>query len=104
MIFLLEKNTNDAQFTNLRHLLFELINLIEIKIDVGYILEEIEEITLEIRKINSEGERLGDEMKEVYKSLYRKYKNKLAAFLSPREANQITGKIKNWIQVLPSIF
>ena len=104
MIFVLEKNADDAQFTNMRQLLFELINLIEIKIDVGYILEEIEEITLEIRKINSKGENLGDEMKEVYKSLYRKYKNKLAAFLSPREVNQITGKIKNWIQVLPSIF
>ncbi len=101
---MLEKNANDAQFTNIRQLLFELINLIEIKIDVGYILEEIEEITLEIGKINQKGERLGDEMKEVYKSLYRKYKNKLAAFLSPREANQIMGKIKNWIQILPSIF
>lgn len=101
---MLEKNADDAQFINMRQLLFELINLIEIKIDVGYILEEIEEITLEIRKINSKGERLGDEMEEVYKSLYRKYKNRLAAFLSPREVNQITGKIKNWIQVLPSIF
>ena len=101
---MLEKNADDVQFTNIRQLLFELINLIEIKIDVGYILEEIEEITLEIIKINSKGESLGDEMKEVYKSLYRKYKNKLAAFLSPREVNQITGKIKNWIQVLPNIF
>ena len=104
MIFVLEKNADDAQFTNMKHLLFELINLIEIKIDVGYILEEIEELNIEIRKINSKGENLGDEMIEVYKSLYRKYKNKLAAFLSPREANQLTGKIKNWIQVLPSIF
>ncbi len=101
---MLEKNANDAQFTNMRQLLFELINLIEIKIDVGYILEEIEELNLEIRKINSKGESLGDEMKEVYKSLYRKYKNKLAAFLSPREVNQLTGKIKNWIQILPSVF
>lgn len=101
---MLEKNANDAQFTNMRQLLFELINLIEIKIDVGYVLEEIEEITLEIGKLNQRGERLEDEMKEVYKTLYRKYKNKLAAFLSPREANQIMGKIKNWIQILPSIF
>lgn len=101
---MLEKNANDAQFTNMRQLLFELINLIEIKIDVGYVLEEIEEITLEIGKLNQRGERLEDEMKEVYKTLYRKYKNKLAAFLSPREANQIMGKIKNWIQILPTIF
>lgn len=101
---MLEKNADDTPFTNMRQLLFELINLIEIKIDIGYILEEIEEITLEIRKLNPEGVNLGDEMKEVYKSLYRKYKNKLAAFLSPREVNQLTGKIKNWIQVLPSIF
>ena len=104
MIFVLEKKANDAQFTNIRQLLFELINLIEIKIDVGYILEEIEEIALEVGKINPKGERLAEEMEEIYKTLYRKYKNKLAAFLSPREVNQITGKIKNWIQILPSIF
>ncbi|MHA1347016.1 MAG: hypothetical protein ACTSVO_03675 [Candidatus Heimdallarchaeaceae archaeon] len=101
---MLEKNADDIQFANMRQLLFELINLIEIKIDVGYILEEIEEIALEIRTINTKGEKLGDEMKEVYKILCRKYKDKLAAFLSPREANQITGKIKNWIQMLPNIF
>ncbi|MBY9000104.1 MAG: hypothetical protein KGD64_04255 [Candidatus Heimdallarchaeota archaeon] len=101
---MLEKNADDALFTNMKYLMFELINLIEIKIDVGYILEEIEEIALEVRKLNSKGERLGDEMKEVYKTLHSKYRNKLASFLSPRESNQITGKIKNWIQILPSIF
>lgn len=101
---MLKKNADDAQFTNMKQSLFELINLIEVKIDVGYILEEIEEIALKVQKLNVEGEKLSEEMKEVYKSLYGKYKNKLAAFLSAREENQITGKIKNWIQVLPNIF
>lgn len=101
---MLKKNTSNILFTNIRQLLFELINLIDVNIDVGYVLEELEEIAHEIKKINTKGEILSQEITEIYNSLYRKYKNKLAAYLSPRESNQIIGKIKNWIQVLPSLF
>jgi len=83
--------------------MFELMNMIEIKIDVGYILEEMEELAHEIQKVNENGIIIGKEMREIYNSIYKKYKNKLAAFLTPRESSYLIGKIKGWIQELPNL-
>jgi hypothetical protein len=90
-------------FINLRKDLFELVNMIEIKIDIGYILEEIEEVSYEVQKLSDVGSNLGSEMREIYNSLYKKYKNNLASFLTPREANHLIKKIMSWIQLLPSL-
>ena len=81
-------------FVNIRKEMFDLINMIEIKIDVGYILEEIEELSYEVKRIKGKGEKLSQEMTEIYDQLFKRYKNKLAAFLSPRESNQLIEKIK----------
>ncbi len=97
------KNTMNATFISIRKELFELINMIEIKIDVSYIIEEIEEISYEIQKMGNEGERIAEDMMRLYKSLFNKYKNKLASFLSSKEANQIIEKIQNWLIVLPKL-
>ena len=94
----------NTTFISIRKELLELINMIEIKIDVSYIIEEIEEISYEIKKMGSEGERIAEDMKELYISLLSKYKNKLAAFLSTKEANQIIEKIQKWIVILPNLF
>ncbi|MFW9852230.1 MAG: hypothetical protein ACFFDS_04775 [Candidatus Thorarchaeota archaeon] len=98
------KNTMNATFISIRKELFELINMIEIKIDVSYIIEEIEEISYEIKKIGNEGERIAEDMMRLYTSLFNKYKNKLAAFLSTKEANQIIEKIQKWVVLLPNLF
>jgi len=90
-------------FINIRKDLFELVNMIEIKIDIGYILEEIEELSYEVQKMSEIGSNMGVEMKDIYNSLYNKYKNKLASFLTPREANHLVGKIMSWIQTLPGL-
>ncbi|MCG3215234.1 MAG: hypothetical protein KAS63_00810 [Candidatus Heimdallarchaeota archaeon] len=100
---MIEKNPLNTLFITIRKELFELINMIEVRIDVGYILEEIEEISFEISKLSKEGEKIVKEMKEIYSSLYKKYENKLAAFLSSREANYLVDKIESWLQVLPSL-
>jgi hypothetical protein len=90
-------------FISIRKDLFELVNMIEIKIDIGYILEEIEELSHEIQKMSEIGSKMGVEMRDIYNSLYNKYKNKLASFLTPREANHLVSKIMSWIQLLPSL-
>jgi hypothetical protein len=90
-------------FINIRKDLFELVNMIEIKIDIGYILEEIEELSYEVEKMSEIGSKMGGEMREVYNSLYKKYENRLASFLTPREANHLINKIMSWIQSLPSL-
>ncbi len=90
-------------FINIRKDLFELVNMIEIKIDIGYILEEIEELSYEVQKMSEIGSNMGVEMKDIYNSLYNKYKNKLASFLTPREANHLVSKIMSWIQTLPGL-
>lgn len=77
--------------------MFELINMIEIKIDVGYILEELEDISYEIKNLGEEGKQIHEEMMNVYNSYFNKYKNKLAAFLSPRESSTLIEKIKKWL-------
>ena len=92
------------QFVSIRKELFELADMVAIRIDVGYILEELEELSLEIKKIGGEGERIFEEMNDIYKSLYRKYQNKLAAFLSSKERELLTEKIKKWLLTLPSLF
>ena len=100
---MLDRNTLNEMFISIRKDMFDLINMIEIKIDVGYILEEIEELSYEVKKIKGKGEGLSQEMKEIYTRLYKRYKNKLAAFLSPRESNQLIDKIKSWIHLLPTL-
>lgn len=90
-------------FINIRKDLFELVNMIEIKIDIGYILEEIEELSYEVQKMSEIGSNMGIEMRDVYNSLYNKYENKLASFLTPREANHLVSKIMSWIQSLPGL-
>ena len=84
-------------FVNIRKEMFELINMIEIKIDVGYILEELEDISYEIKNLGEEGKQIHEEMMNIYNSYFNKYKNKLAAFLSPRESSSLTEKIKKWL-------
>lgn len=100
---MVNKNTMNNTFISIRKELFELINMIEIKIDVSYIMEEIEEISYEIKKIGEEGERVAEDMMKLYRSLFSKYKNKLAAFLSSKEANQIIEKIQSWLIILPNL-
>ena len=94
----------NATFISIRKELFELINMIEIKIDVSYVIEEIEEISYEMKKMGIEGERIAEDMRRLYNSLFSKYKNKLASFLSSKEANQITEKIQDWLRILPNLF
>ena len=94
----------NTTFISIRKELFELINMIEIKIDVSYIIEEIEEISYEIQKMGNEGERIAEDMMKMYNSLFSKYKNKLASFLSSKEANQIIEKIQKWLVILPNLF
>lgn len=98
------KNTMNNTFVSIRKELFELINMIEIKIDVSYIMEEIEEISYEIQKMGIEGERIAEDMMKLYNSLFSKYRNKLASFLSSKEANQIIEKIQKWLVILPNLF
>ncbi|MHA2357998.1 MAG: hypothetical protein ACXABK_04435 [Candidatus Heimdallarchaeaceae archaeon] len=98
-----KSNALNSLFISIREELFELMNMIEIKIDVGYILEEMEELSHNIQKMSETGIKIGEEMKDIYNSLYKKYKNKLAAFLNPRESNYLIGKIKGWIQELPNL-
>ncbi|OLS31937.1 MAG: hypothetical protein HeimAB125_14060 [Candidatus Heimdallarchaeota archaeon AB_125] len=83
--------------------MFELINMIEIKIDVGYILEELENISYEVKNLGNEGVKIHEEMKHLYSSYFSKYKNKLAAFLSPRESSSLTEKIKKWLLKLADV-
>lgn len=94
----------NATFISIRKELFELINMIEIKIDVSYIMEEIEEISHEIQKMGVEGKRISEDMMKLYNSLFSKYKNKLASFLSSKEAYQIIEKIQKWLVILPNLF
>ncbi len=94
----------NTTFISIRKELFELINMIEIKIDVSYIIEEVEEISVEIQKMGIEGERIAEDMMKLYNSLFSKYKNKLASFLSSKEANQIIEKIQKWLVILPNLF
>lgn len=91
-------------FTSLRKNLLELADMVDIRIDVGYILEELEELSLEIKKIEGGGERIFEEISDIYKSLYKKYQNKLAAFLSSKERQLLTEKINKWLLNLPSLF
>ena len=91
-------------FISIRKELFELADMVEIRIDVGYILEELEELSLGLKKLGGEGERIYEEMSDMYKSLLRKYQNKLAAFLSSKERNLLTEKIKKWLLKLPDLF
>jgi len=97
-------SSTNKVFVSIRKELFELADMVEIRIDVGYILEELEELSLEIKKVGGEGERIFEEMDDIYKSLFRKYQNKLAAFLSSKERNLLTEKIKKWLLTLPSLF
>ena len=83
--------------------MFELINMIEIKIDVGYILEELENIAYEVKNLGNEGVKVHNEMMQLYNSYFNKYKNKLAAFLSPRESSSLTEKIKKWLLKLADV-
>ncbi|MHA1198156.1 MAG: hypothetical protein ACTSQF_02180 [Candidatus Heimdallarchaeaceae archaeon] len=91
-------------FVSIRKELFELADMVEIRIDVGYILEELEELSQEIKKVGGEGERIFEEISDIYKSLFKKYQNKLAAFLSSKERNLLTEKINKWLLKLPSLF
>ena len=103
VIAVIRRDVLNTLFINIRKDLFELINMIEVRIDVGYILEELEEISYEVKKLNTEGEKIAKEMKEIYNSLYKNYETKLASFLSSREANHLVDKIESWLQVLPSL-
>jgi hypothetical protein len=93
----------DEIFVNIRKEMFELINMIEIKIDVGYILEELENISYEVRNLGDEGKKVHDEMMQLYESYFNKYKNRLAAFLSPRESNSLIENIKKWLLKLADV-
>ncbi len=93
----------ENEFISIRKELFELVDMVEIRIDVGYILEELEELSLEIKKLRG-GEKIFQEMNDIYKMLFRKYQNKLAAFLSSKERQMLTEKIKNWLLELPKLF
>ncbi len=92
------------QFVNIKRNLFELANMIEIKIDVGYVLEEMEEIAFEFNKLGEEGKHIHEEMMDIYNSFFKKYKNKLAAFLSPKESNLLDERIRKWLLKLPNLF
>ncbi|UJG39579.1 MAG: YtzH-like family protein [Candidatus Heimdallarchaeum aukensis] len=84
--------------------LFELMDLLEIKIDCSYILEELEEIKHLVKKINLVNDSIVDEMDSVYQKLYKNYKDKLAAFLPPNESKKLMNSIKEWIRRLPLLF
>lgn len=94
----------DKAFEEVRTALFDLINYIDIKIDIGYILEELEEISYKIEKIDVNGVGLAQEIRGIYDSMYKKYQNKLASFLSDKEARKMIKKIEDWLKLLPSLF
>lgn len=91
-------------FEEVRANLFDLINYIDIKIDVSYILEELEEISHKIAKIDVNKIGLADQIRQTYSKLYKKYQNRLASFLSDKESRNITKKIQEWIYLLPKLY
>ncbi len=90
----------DTLFVNIRKTLFELINMIEIKIDVGYILEEIEEVKHQIVKLGGGRNELINDIEKTNIALYRKYESKLASFIPKKEAYNLINKIENWLKEL----
>ncbi|MHA1686918.1 MAG: hypothetical protein ACTSYD_11040 [Candidatus Heimdallarchaeaceae archaeon] len=94
----------NREFEEIRANLFDLINYIDIKIDVSYILEELEEISYKVAKIDVNKIGLADQIRQTYNNLYKKYQNKLASFLSDKESRVITKKIQEWIYLLPKLY
>ena len=90
----------DTLFVNIRKTLFELINMIEIKIDVGYILEEVEEVKHQIVKLVGKRNELINDIEKTNTTLYRKYESKLASFIPKKEAYNLINKIENWLKEL----
>ncbi|MHA1221878.1 MAG: hypothetical protein ACTSSG_02625 [Candidatus Heimdallarchaeaceae archaeon] len=97
---MLNKSALNKLFNDIRENMLELINMIEVKIDVGYILEELEELSYKIKKLNPEGIKISQEIMSNYKKLYKRYKDRLASYLSQKEASQLINRINIWIQIL----
>ena len=74
--------------------------MIEIKIDVGYILEELEEVKHQIAKLVGGRKDLINDIEKTNTELYRKYESKLASFISKKEAYNLINKIEKWLKEL----
>ena len=101
---MVKRNTLENLYNEVNTGLFELINLIEVKIDVSYILEELEEATHKVKKINRIGDPIVEEMRKQYEQMYKKYEDKLAEFLPQKEAEKLIEQITGWIRRLPGLF
>ncbi len=97
-------NLDTKLFEEIRAELFELINLIEVKIDVGYILEELEIITKKVKNLKKSETYIDSEMEELFNHFYKKYNTKPSSFLSEKEERKLTEVIKSWILKIATIF
>ncbi len=96
--------SSEAIYQEIREAILELINLIEIDIDVSYVLEELEEIRFKIRKINVKNGSVPEEINQVFNKLYDKYKNKMSAPLSSRDKRKLIENLKEWLIKAGSMF
>lgn len=96
--------SSEAIYQDIREAILELINLIEIDIDVSYVLEEVEEIRFKIRKLNVKDETVAEEINQVFNNLYDKYKNKMSAPLSSRDKRELIENLKEWLIKAGSMF
>ncbi|MHA1303046.1 MAG: hypothetical protein ACTSQE_07960 [Candidatus Heimdallarchaeaceae archaeon] len=101
---MIKRNILETTYREVKNDLFELIDLLEIKIDCSYVLEELEEIEYKVRKINKIGDPIVEEIARTYHTLYKKYEKKLASFLTQKETEKLIEKIKKWIVRLPLLF
>ncbi len=101
----MQKKKQDRLYEKIKNDLFDLLDLLEIKIDSSYILEELENIFYQVKKLKSvDGDPLDEEIINTYNQLYKKYKNKLAAFLDRKDTEKLEIKLKDWIRRLAFVY
>ena len=104
MSWLFKQNQLDKLFEDLRKQMFDLIDLIEIKIDISYILEELEEIEYKVKKLDKNNVGLSDEIREIRHKLFSQYKNNLADYLQEKKAKNLVKAIKNWLSRIANLY
>jgi len=104
VIHLFKQKQFGKLFKEIRGQLLDLIELVSIKIDVSYILEELEEIEYKIKKLDINNTGLADEVKRVRIKLYNKYKNDLATYLPDKKAQSLIKTIESWIKQIINLY
>ncbi|MHA1595684.1 MAG: hypothetical protein ACTSXJ_05725 [Candidatus Baldrarchaeia archaeon] len=87
----------------LRERLLKLIDMVELRLDAEYILEELDVIRYLMKAYLGPNHQVTKEVEEWYNTLMQKYRNNMGERISDDERKILSLKASSWYNIVKSI-